>query len=182
MTLRSLQSTFQQGRKAILVGVCALPLMMGCPADQNSGEYRKLGDKDDVTNTDPHDHHYAHGPNGGDIVELGDVHGEVVIADGRILTLYILGADAKTASPVAEAIAKFIANIGGETKEIELVAVPLEGETEGKTSRFAASGDVLPAEIIDVHDLKGDVIFVIGGKENKATLGHDHDHDHDGGH
>lgn len=161
-------------RIMVMAGACALPLMMGCPP-QGEG-YRKMGAKDDVKNETADEHHHDHGPNGGHIVELGDYHGEVVVGDGRVFTLYLLGADAKTPAPVADASAKLRAQVGAEQKEIPLTAAPLEGETDGKTSRFTAAADALPVEIIDVEDLKGDVVLVIAGKETVGAIAHDHDH------
>jgi len=174
------KSLGQQGRLTALTGTCLLPLMMGCP--QGEG-YREMGAKDDVTNTAPDDHHHHEaGPHGGHIIELGDYHGEVVLGKDRVLTLYVLGGDAVTAVPLADATAKVKAKAGTEIKEIVMVAAPLEGENDGKTSRFTAAADSLPAEIIDLEDLEGDVILVVAGKETTGAIAHDHDHDHDHDH
>lgn len=165
-------------RTALLVGACTLPLMMGCPPKGEA--YREMGAKDDVKNTTADDHHHHDaGPHGGHIIELGDYHGEVVLDKDRVLTLYILGDDAATAAPVADATAKLNAKVGADKKEIALTAAPQEGEADGKTSRFTAAADALPAEIIDIEDLQGDVILIIAGKETTAPIAHDHDHDHD---
>jgi len=164
-------------RRLAMAATCLIPLMMGCPKEGET--YRKLGEKDDVTNTTPDDHHHHDaGPHGGHIIELGDYHGEVSLDKDRVLTLYILGGDAATAAPVTDATAKVRAKVGTAQKEIPLKAAPLDGETDGKTSRFTAAADQVPTEIIDVEDLAGDVILVIAGKETVGTIEHDHDHDH----
>lgn len=162
-------------RRVLVLGTMALPLMLGCP---QGGGHREFSDADNVTNTDPHDHHHEHGPNGGHILELGEYHGEIAITDGRVLTLFVLGEDAKTPVPVADATAKVLLKVGEETKEIPLEAAPLEGETDGKTSRFTAAADALPAEIVDIEGVNGEVVLIVAGKEHKASASHDHHHDH----
>ncbi|WP_437226778.1 hypothetical protein SH661x_000010 [Planctomicrobium sp. SH661] len=169
-----------QARSALLIGACALPLMMGCPPKGDG--YREMGAKDDVTNTHPDDHHHDAGPHGGHIIELGDFHGEVVMDDGRNVTVYILGDDAATAVPVADASAKLHAQVGNEKKEIALTAAPQDGETDGKTSRFTAAAELIPVEIIDIEDLQGEVVLIIAGKESTGKISHDHDHGHDHDH
>lgn len=166
-------------RGVLVLGTMALPLMLGCP---QGGNHREFGEGDNVTNTDPHDHHHEHGPNGGHILELGEYHGEIAVTDGRVLTLFVLGEDAKTPAPVADATAKALLKVGSETKEIPLASSPLEGETDGKSSRFAAAADALPAEIVDIEGVDGEIILIVGGKEHKASASHDHGHDHDHDH
>lgn len=153
-------------------------LLLGCP--QAKEPYRELGAKDDVTNTAPAEHHDDHdeGPHGGHILELGKYHGELTMDQGRVVTLYILGGDVKTAVPLADASAVLHAHVGNEEKEIPLTAAPLEGETDGKTSRFTAAADAIPEAIKDIEDLKGEVVLTVGGEKTTAEITHDHDHDH----
>jgi len=176
MLRNKLLQTGWRGFLSGLAGTGMLALMLGCPSQ---GEYRELGQEDDVTNTTAHEHHHDHGPHGGHIVELGDYHGEVVMDDGRTVTLYILDGDAETAVPVANANAKLHAHAGGKEKEIELTAAPQEGETDGKTSRFTAAAELIPESIKDIEDLTGEVILVVEGKESIGEITHDHGHGHE---
>ncbi|WP_437204755.1 hypothetical protein [Planctomicrobium sp. SH664] len=153
----------------------AVTLMCGCP----KAPTHQLGadaDKDEVKAVAGHDHHHDHGPHGGHIIELGEHHGEVSFSTDRVLTLYILGADAKTAVPVADATAALHLHTGTEEKEYALKAAPLEGETDGKTSVFTVTG--LPDSIKDIEDVKGEIILTIAGKSVTAELAHDHHDDH----
>ncbi|SFJ05152.1 hypothetical protein [Planctomicrobium piriforme] len=161
------------------ITTCGLALMLGCP-DQGQ-TYRELDKKDDVTNTAPADHHHDHGagPHGGHIIELGKYHGEVTVSPERIITLFILGGDAKTAVPLAKATASLHAHLGMEEKEIPLTASPQEGETDGKTSRFIAVAEIVPESIKDIEDLKGEVILIEGEEKSVGPITHDHDHEHE---
>ena len=163
---------------------CSLGLLIcsGCPTESGSS-YRELGKTDDVTNVDPLDHHHHdHGPHGGHILEFGKWHGEVVMGDDRTVTVYILGGDAETAAPLADATAVLHLHVGGEETEVPLTASPQEGDPENQTSRFVASADVIPESIDDIEKLHGEVVLTVAGETVTGEITHDHDHDHDHGH
>ena len=155
---------------------CLICLVVGC--SKGDGDYRELDDNDNVTNTAPPEHHDhgPTGPHGGHILEFGDYHGEITVADG-IVSVYILGGDVKTAEPVAEASAVVKLEIGDKTEELKLTASPQEGETDGKSSLFVSSTDDTPESIKDIEDIHGSVVLSVVEKKMNAEVSHDHGHD-----
>lgn len=153
---------------------CLITLLALTGCGSGSGEYRQLSDKD-AADTPPvaDSHHHDHGPNGGHVIELGDHHGEVTLAANRKLTLHILDGALKNAVPLADATAVANLKIGGETTQVALVAAPLDGETDGKTSRFQ-SAEPLPETVKDLEDVGGDVTLTIGGKATTGAIEHHH--------
>ncbi len=163
----------------LLTVLCLTLIMAGCPSGDEG--LRELGDADDVTNTDPVDeHHHDVGPNGGHILEFGDYHGEITHKDG-IVSVYVLGDDAKTAVPLEVAGAVLNLKSGEETVEISLTASPLDGEAEGTSSRFVTEAGAVPESVKDIEDIEGSVVLKVGDKSLTAEIEHDHDHDHDHG-
>ncbi|MFG0296184.1 MAG: hypothetical protein ACF8PG_09785 [Maioricimonas sp. JB045] len=163
---------------ALALGVT---LICGCGG---GGEYREFGDEDDVTNTTADDHHHHHhdlGPNGGHLVELGEeeYHAEVAFdATDRVLTVYLLGPDAKTAAPIAAEAVTFALEGGDEAQTITLAASPLETDGENLASRFASEAGAVPETVKDAEDLRGSVTVVIDGTSLTGEVSHDH-HGHD---
>lgn len=158
-----------------VLGCGLAALFCGCP--QSGSGYRQLGEKDDVTNTAPADHHHHdHGPHGGHILELGDHHGELAMAADRTLTLYILGADAKTAAPVENATATLHLHAEGGEKEIAFVSAPQEGEADGKTSRFSIAASELPESVKDIEAVHGEVTLKTAAGSATSAISHDHAH------
>ncbi|QDU36480.1 hypothetical protein Mal4_07660 [Maioricimonas rarisocia] len=155
-------------------------MICGCGGGE---EYREFGDADDVTNTAPADDHHHHdlGPNGGHLVELGDeqYHAEVVLdAFKRILTVYILGPDAKSPAPIAAEEITFTLEAGDEPQAITLTAMPVESDGPGQASRFASDADAVPESVEDAEDLHGSVAVTIDGTSLTGEVSHDH-HGHD---
>ncbi|MFG0336236.1 MAG: hypothetical protein ACF8TS_22995 [Maioricimonas sp. JB049] len=164
---------------AVALGVA---LLCGCGGGE---EYREFGETDDVTNTAPaddhHHHHHDLGPNGGHLVELGDeqYHAEVVLdASERILTVYLLGPDAKSPAPIAAEELTFNLDAGDKPQTITLVAIPVEADGENMASRFVSEADALPESVQDAEDLHGSVAVMIDGTSLTGKVSHDH-HGHD---
>jgi len=169
------------------VAVCSfgLALFAGCSAQSDS---RTFDDKDSAASAEG-EHAHEHGPNGGHILEVGEeqYHVEVVFDEaGRTLTAYILGPDAKTAVPIAAKEIDFDLEIADKEHEIPLAAKPLEGEKDGKSSRFVAEGKAIPDSIKKEADLNGHFHLDIGENHFHVDLkhgehaGHDHaEHAHD---
>lgn len=86
----------------------------------------------------PHDDHdHGAGPHGGTIAEWGGgaYHIEFTVDhDKKESAVYVLGGDAKTPSPIKAA--KLLLTINEPSFQVELVAQPLAGETDGASSRF----------------------------------------------
>jgi len=169
--------------KRIPLSICfALALsfsLVGCTGGDDS--YKPLTEADDVENTHVDDHHHhdhASGPNGGHILEFGDYHGEITMGEDRVVSVYVLGDDAKTAVPVADGSVTLKLTVGEETQEIALTAAPLEGEADGQSSRFTAAADAIPESVKDIEGIAGSIDLKVGDKTHTAKVSHDH-HGHD---
>jgi hypothetical protein len=149
-------------------------LFAGCNSD--TGDYKELSDKDAKETAPVMGHDHEHGPHSGHILELSKGHGELVLEPGRELTLYLLGDDAKTASPTENASAKANIKIGEETKTYDLASMPQDGEEGGKTSRLR-SAEALPETVKDLEDVAGEIVLTIGGESQTIVIEHDHHHD-----
>ncbi|QDT43270.1 hypothetical protein Pan241w_33700 [Gimesia alba] len=169
------------------VAVCSfgLALFVGCSSKDDT---RTFDDKDSQASEEAehaHDHAHEHGPNGGHLLEVGEeqYHMEVVFDNGkRTLTAFILGPDAKTPFPIEGESIDFDLEVGDDEHEIPLAAKPLEGEKEGKSSRFVAEGKAIPDSIKAESDLNGHFHLDVGEDHFHVDLEHgDHDHgDHKG--
>jgi len=156
-------------RQSLILGLALsiTPFLTGCPAGGNSKE---LTDKDTQKTAPVEGHAHEHGPHNGEIVELEPNHGEVALEQDRKATLYILDGAVKNPVPMADTTAVLKLKDG---TSVTLKPMPLEGETDGKSSRFQSEGP-LPEAIKDVHDIAGEVIVTTGGKETKGEVGHAH--------
>ena len=141
---------------------------------------RVFGDADNVINTAPPEHAHVHGPNGGHIVELGEeeFHAEVAMDTSRKLTVYLLDEAVKAAKPVANGTLQIVTKVDGHDVTLDLVAVPLDSEKDGQSSRFELSADKVPGAIMDIEGLTGDLSLKFGDKTLKTSLTEEHDHDH----
>jgi len=159
-------------RQSLLLGLALFvaPLLAGCPASNKSKELTDA-DKKDTAPVEAHAH--EHGPHDGEVVELGEFHGEVVLEKDRKATLYVLDGALKNAVPLADTTAVLNLKHGTETTKIDLKAMPQDGETDGKTSRFQSEA-ALPEAIKDGHDIAGEVVLTTAGKETKGEVGHAH--------
>lgn len=166
--------------RSLLPGLCCSCLfcLVGCG---RSGDYQQVTPEDAArAEAYEHDHGHDHAhtaPHGGHLIELGDheYNAEVVFEpEGRKLIVYLLDAHAENPAPVALETIEFAIE-GGDP--ITLSAEPLEGEAEGRSSRFSASGDSI--SIDDIEELHGSLTIEINGKTYTGELKHDHDHGHD---
>lgn len=180
----SLKKTLQYG-----TAFCALLMFAGCKSEEAPQNYGDAPPNTDTHGHDhDHDHAHEHGPHGGHVIELASdhsFHGEVTFtAEGRKITIYILGSDLETAVPVDldAVVFEIEGEKEGEEIALPLTAAPLEGEPEGKSSVFVVEGDKVPAAIDDIEKLHGHVHVTIDGKEYEGAISHDHDHDHDHDH
>ena len=133
-----------------------------------------------------HDHgHAAKGPHGGGIVELGDeeYHAEIVVDhDSESVVVYLLGKDAKTATPVA-ATEVTLALEGKE--DLTLKATPQADDGEGKASKFVIVNHDLIHALMDAGFVHGALRLTIEEKPYRGNIdyhldgssheGHDHD-------
>ncbi len=90
------------------------------------------------------DHVHGAGPHGGTLTDWGGgaYHVEFTVDhDKKEATIYILGSDEKSPTPIkAQSIHL---TINDPMTELDLAAKPLEGEAEGTSSRFVGTHDTI---------------------------------------
>jgi hypothetical protein len=115
----------------------ALALAAGCGNQQGTSP-RGSGKAATSGSGKEGDHSHGTGPHGGVVFDLGGgtYHAEFTVDHPRQeATVHILGSDAKTATAVKAD--KLLLSIRKPQFQVELKAVPLDGEPKGKSSRFA---------------------------------------------
>ena len=106
---------------------------------------------------DGHDH--GETPHGGTILELGKDHGEFCVDHGKKqVTVYLLGEDAKTASPIK--VEKLLLSIKTPQFQVDLKAEPQASDPKGTSSRFVATHENFAKE----QEFEGTVSVEIDGK------------------
>ncbi len=160
--------------KLLGLGVLLVNLLaVGCskPADNTQKPDDKKVDKA-TKNDDSHDH--GEGPHGGTVIEFGKYHGEFVVDHGKkTATVYILDGKVKNAEPISAA--KLSLSIKQPQFQVELLAVPQEGDPKGKSSRFVATHDNFAKE----QEFEGTVSGEIDGKPYLGDFKEEHkDHKH----
>lgn len=127
--------------------------------------------------------HPDEGPHGGALIELGEeeYHAEIVLEDKTdMVTIYLLGSNAKDAVPI-EAPEVFINLVHGKKPEqFKLKASPAKTDPKGKSSKYVLKDADL------LHDLHHDnaqarLRVKIAGKSYSGKIAaghHDHGHDH----
>ena len=194
---------------AMLCVTVGFGLMAGCSGqptppvtEEHEGHDHEHGEHDHEHGEHDHEHgdhkhegevghkhdHSSTGPNGGHLIELGeeDYHAELVHDEKQpSVSLYLLDAEAR--SPVTTSSEEVTLNLvaDGAPKQFKLTAAPLEGEAEGKTSRFQSDDESLWRLVSDESKLSGRFNVSIGGKqfvgkfEHAAHGEHAGEHDHD---
>jgi hypothetical protein len=99
-----------------------------------------------ATPAENHGHSHGHGdaPHGGTLADWGggEYHVEFTVDhDKKEATVYVLGSDAVTPAPIAAESIELV--IDDPMTEMQLVAQPLEGESEGTSSRFVGTHDTI---------------------------------------
>lgn len=168
---------FRRSFELALTAAFAL-VLAGCT--DSSSEFTEVGhDESEVGHDDHSGHgHGAHGPNGGEIVEVGneEFHAEVVVdEDKHRIDVFILGSDAKTAKPIAASEISISFKHGDEVEEFKLAASALEGEVEGQASKFSITDEELFEELHE-HSEGATLSFAAGGESLSGTVKHSHDH------
>ena len=91
-----------------------------------------------------HGHGHGSGPHDGTLADWGGgkYHVEFTVDhDKQEATVYVLGSDEKSPSPIKTE--KILLSIGDPQLEADLLPVPLEGETDGLSSRFVGKHEKL---------------------------------------
>jgi hypothetical protein len=173
---------FRRSFELALTAAFAL-VLAGCT--DSSSEFTEVGhDESEVGHDDHSGHgHGAHGPNGGEIVEVGneEFHAEVVVdEDKHRIDVFILGSDAKTAKPIAASEISISFKHGDEVEEFKLAASALEGEAEGQASKFTITDEELFEELHE-HSEGATLNFTDGDQALTGTVKHSHDHEDEHG-
>ena len=114
---------------------------------------------------DDHGHkHAGHGtgPHEGTLADWGGgkFHVEFIVDhDKQEATVYVLGDDEKTAAPIKAADGKILLTIKQPSFQVELTAMPLDGEAEGTASRFVGKHENLGK----VQELAGSISGEVEG-------------------
>ncbi len=166
---------------AVMLGLFGLA---GCGGDKG-GDYRTF-DKGKDTSHDAehghahtHDHGHGHGPHDGDLIELGEeeFHAEAVVDEEKSkLTLYVLGADAKTAVYI-EAKELTLELPGKDAPVVAFALTAGPADKDGKASRFEITSEALFEAFHQDPKTVGKFKVSIGGKEFEGQIKHEHDHD-----
>ena len=159
-------------------GMCLLlgsvVVVLGC--GPSASDYKKVDEVKKAAKDHDHDTHegghthYGAGPHGGSIIELGgeDYHAELVLDhDAHAVRIFLLKADAKT--PLLSNATEATLSLDKD-KKLVLKAAPLEGETDGQSSRFELVDDAFVHEMLDKGFLHGDLSIPIGEKTFTSHL------------
>ncbi len=157
------------------VGLCAFN---GC------GSTATTEKPDEHAEGDGHEHgHAEHGPNEeGHLIELGNEEYHAELAhddDSHRVTIYILDSAAKKNVPIEEGEVTINLTVDGKPQQFKLPAKPMEGESQGKASRFEVSDETLCHAVCEDPNAKGRLNVTIDGKPYVGDITHaDHDHEH----
>jgi hypothetical protein len=150
-------------------------ILAGCT--DGSSEFAEVGHDESEAAHEDHGHGH-HGPNGGEIVEVGneEFHAEVVVDEStHRIDVFVLGSDAKTAKPIDAPEISLSFKHGDEIEEFKLVAAPLDGEPEGQSSKFTLTSEELFEEMHE-HSEGATLSFTAGGESLSGKVTHSHDH------
>lgn len=160
-----------------------LTLALGCgeaekPAPTKTPTASSTPAKDDHGHAHGHDGHGA-GPHDGTLADWGGgkFHVEFTVDhDKQEATVYILGDDEKTATPIKAST--ILLNINAPKFQVELAAAPLDGEAEGTASRFVGKHESLGK----VQEFAGSISGEVDGTpyvgEFKEEAHGEHGHEH----
>lgn len=120
-----------------LVLVAATAFVVGCPAPAPPAPKPPVTQPAAAPKDAPKHAAHGTGPHEGAVADWGGgkFHVEFTVDhDKQEATVYVLGDDEKTATPIKAAT--ILLNINDPKFQVELAAAPLEGEADGKASRF----------------------------------------------
>lgn len=128
-----------------------------------------------------HDHdHPTHGPNGGDLIELGneEYHAEFLHDDSGLLTLILLDSAAKQTVTIEAKELQFNVKSKAGAKQHTFSSVVTEGEPENQHSKFQLT-DAELAKQLEEEGTEATLVVTINGKQYRGNLAHKH-HEGDG--
>ena len=162
-----------------------LTLALGC-GDQPTPKPSNTPAASTTPAKDDHGHkHAAHGegPHEGAVADWGGgkFHVEFTVDhDKQEATIYVLGSDEKTSTPIKAADGKLLLTIKEPSFQVELTAMPLDGEGDGTCSRFVGKHEKLGVVQEFAGTISGEVEGTpyAGDFQEEAHGEHDHKHEH----
>ncbi len=124
-------------------------------------------------------HSHAAGPHKGTLADWGGgkYHVEFVVDhEKKEATVYVLGSDEKTPSPVKTADGTLLLTITEPSMQVTLKAAPLEGEADGASSRYIGTHDGLGTERTFAGSISAEVDGTPYAGDFKEDSHADHDH------
>ena len=148
-----------------LLGLVSSALIVtGIGCGGGGADYKKTSELKKAPAVEHVHDHGAKGPHGGSLVELGEeeYHAEVVLDhDAHALRVYVLGKDAKTATPITSTEL----TITPEGKPaLTLKATPQKDDGEGKSSVFEVIDNEAVHAFMDAGMIHADLRVKIGDK------------------
>lgn len=126
-------------------------------------------------------HEHEPGPHGGTLVDWGGgkYHVEFTVdRKKKEAVVYVLGMDEKTATPIVATDGKVLLTIKTPAFQLELKAQPLDGETDGKSSRYVGEHENLGGEQKFAGTISGEIAGTpYAGDFDEKPHGHDHKHE-----
>lgn len=126
---------------------------VGCapaPVPVSNSTPKPSADKSDHGHShDGEGHSHGAGPHQGTIADWGGgkFHVEFLVDHGKQeATVYILGGDEKTPTPIKATDGKLLLTINEPKFQTDLLAQPLDGETDGMSSRFVGQHEKFGVE------------------------------------
>ncbi len=174
-------------RFSVVVGLfCVAAFAVGCGGDADPKQAPQLDAPKAAAKPDDHGHSHSHGhshghgagPHDGTLADWGGgkFHVEFTVDhDKQEATVFVLGGDEKTATPIKAST--ILLSINDPKFQVELAAAPLEGEPEGSSSRFVGKHESLGKVQEFAGTISGEVEgtpYVGDFKEEAHGDGHDH--------
>ena len=134
---------------------CVLPVVLDHWLQRETGRRARAG-----ASAEAADHSHGAGPHGGAVTDWGGgaYHVEFTVDHGKKeSTVYVLASDAKTLAPIPAA--KLQLSINDPAFQVDLTALPMEGDAPGASSRFVGQHDNFGI----VREFAGSITGEVGG-------------------
>lgn len=170
-----------------LTALLTMSLITGCSQSPDTPQQSGADATSESDHGHPHDgetdhsqkgHAHGVGPHGGTVADWGGgtYHVEFTVNhDKKEATVYVLGSDEKTPEPIAAE--SVLLTIKKPQLQTDLLPVPLDGEPEGKSSRFVGTHDGLAT----VMEYEGTMSAVVDDTPYAGNF-KEEAHGHAGGH
>lgn len=160
--------------------LAVLGFVVGCGETKPADTASKSGDAE-KHKVDENAHvGHEHGPNGGEVIELGDeaYHLEWDRDDKTdTVTFYLLDKDLKNVTESDAKEIKIVSKVGEKENTYTVPHVASESET-AKSWKFELADKALITALVAPEGVTNQLTISVGGKEFSATIKHDPAHDH----